>query len=106
MVRKKTDGSLNINAADTAEDQESKKPSAGWYRPRYVRVGVLNGPDGRPVIVDGTYVPYFKMRGMWIHRMGGTARSRLRIDEEPGRIILSVDEPAVKVKKVRGKVSV
>jgi len=38
--------------------------------------------------------------------MGGTARSRLRIDEEPGRIILSVDEATVKVKKARGKVSV
>lgn len=105
MVRKKTDGSLNPEVADTAERQASKKPSAGWHRPRYVRVGVLNGPDGRPVIVDGIEVPYFKMRGMWIHRMGGTARSRLLIEEEPGRIILSVDEPVVKVKKVRGKVA-
>lgn len=102
---KKTDSSLNRDAAGTEERDEAKKPSAGWYRPRYVRIGVLNGPDGRPVIVDGVEVPYFKMRGMWIHRMGGTARSRLRIDEEPGRIILSVDEPVVKVKKARGKVS-
>lgn len=103
---KKTDSSLSADAADEAESKATKKPNAGWYRPRYVRVGVLNGPDGRPVIVDGIEVPYFKMRGMWIHRMGGTARSRLLIEEEPGRIILSLDEPVVKVKKVRGKVSV
>ena len=102
---KKTDRPLNLEAADSTEPKVTKKPSAGWHRPRYVRVGVLNGPDGRPVIVDGIEVPYFKMRGMWIHRMGGTARSRLVIEEEPGRIILSVDEPVVKVKKVRGKVS-
>ena len=102
---KKTDIPLNPDAPDTVEPKDTKKPSAGWHRPRYVRVGVLNGPDGRPVIVDGIEVPYFKMRGMWIHRMGGTARSRLLIEEEPGRIILSVDEPVVKVKKVRGKVS-
>ncbi len=104
-MRKKTDRPLDPEAADTTEPKVTKKPSAGWYRPRYIRVGVLNGPDGRPVIIDGVEVPYFKMRGMWIHRMGGTARSRLRIDEEPGRIILSVDEPVVEVKKVRGKVS-
>ncbi|WP_282297069.1 hypothetical protein [Stenotrophomonas sp. PS02289] len=90
------------DSQEKSPSKESKKPSAGWYKPRYVRIGVLNGPDGRPVIVDGTYVPYFKMRGMWIHRLGGTARSRLLIEEEPGRIILSVDKPVVKVKKSRG----
>jgi hypothetical protein len=103
-MSKKTDRPLKPDAAGATEPKATKKVSAGWYTPKYVRIGVLNGPDGRPVIVDGTYVPYFKMRGMWIHRLGGTARSRLLIEEEPGRIILSVDKPAVTVKKVRGKV--
>ncbi|WP_312317190.1 hypothetical protein [Stenotrophomonas sp.] len=86
---------------EKSSSKESKKPSAGWHKPRYIRIGVLNGPDGRPVIVDGTYVPYFKMRGMWIHLLGGSAHSRLRVEEEPGRIILSVDKAVVRVKKKR-----
>ena len=48
-------------------------------------------PDGPP---GGRVVPYLRVRGLWLERLGFLPGSRVRVEARHGRLVLTVDRPA------------